>query len=163
MKKTVIILSVLALSVSSCGGQTLKQKNMTEKAKEIPENTLAVIQAEGSTIYLTSIYRVPLELKTVSLNSLLGKRKGWPVLHFEFIEGDYPNEYTVKAYYMDVFLEDKISKLSLGLIYHVAYKNKKQTTIIDGEADEWENAGYSTDNSLWAKIYEYYQNNIENK
>jgi hypothetical protein len=31
--------------------------------------------------------------------------------------------------------------------------------IYDG-ATEWENAGYSTDNSLWAKIYEYYLENI---
>jgi hypothetical protein len=131
-------------------------ENMTEKAKEIPENTLTVIQAEGRTIYLTRIYRVPLECKDLAPNSLLAKREGWPVLNFVFIEGDYPNDYAEKDYFMDVFPEDKISRLSLALRCHITYKNGKQTYSTDKEADEWENAGYSTDNSLWAKIYEYY-------
>ena len=170
MKKTVIILNILALIASGCGQtqsgnekahhkQVSTMENVTEKAKEIPENTLAVIQADGRTIYLMYIYRVRTEVMDILRNSLYDKAKVMNILHFLFIEGDYPNDYAEKAYYMNVFPEGKMAGLSLWLEYNVNFKSEIKTVIYstDYKTGEWENIGYSTDNSLWAKIYAYYE------
>ena len=169
MKKTVIILNIVALIASGCGQtqsrnekahhkQVSSMENVTEKSKIIPENTLSVIQADGKTIYLTIIGKVPTEVLDILPNSLYAKAKVMNILYFVFIEGDYPNDYAEKAYYMNVFPEGKMVGLSLWLEYNVNFKSKIKTMIYstDYKTGEWENVGYSTDNSLWAKIYAYY-------
>lgn len=59
---------------------------------------------------------------------------------------------------MNFFYEDEMTGLSLWIDYHINYRNGEKTIIYKTDfcIGEWENAGYSTDNTLWAKIYEYY-------
>jgi hypothetical protein len=172
MKNTIITLTAIAL-LTACGTSGQKQNNnkieVMNKADfdisncEVPENTLSVIEAEGWTIYLTEIYRVPVERMRMSWDSWWGKAErnvgGSDFLDFEFIDGCYPADYTLKQYYLQVIREDKVFRLKLWFNAFVNYKNgvMEARTIYDISNQQWEAVGYSTDNSLWAKIFEYYQ------
>ena len=128
--------------------------------KNIPENTLSIIKAEEREIYLMRIHRIPVEIKEYPIDSWYGKaRKRGEFLYVSFIEGNYPVEYTTQSYYMNIITENKIIEFEIWNKIYFGYKNDK--FVKDGEPlEQWENVGYSTDNTIWTKIYEYY---LENK
>ena len=128
--------------------------------KNIPENTLSIIQSEGRTIYLTNI-RQHVRKALYPKNSWYGKAReqnfNGNFLLFSFIEGNYPADYTQQGYFLFI-PEDKISELKIWLNYYDVCKNGELITK-HVPSEEWENVGYLTDDTLWAKIVEYYLNN----
>jgi hypothetical protein len=178
MKNTIITLTAIAL-LAACGQSGQKQNNKKIEAMnkadfdksncEIPENTLSVIEAEGRTIYLTETKRLSLERRAMSLDSWYGKAEhnveGLDFLYIGLTEGCYPADYTWKQYYLQFIREDKVFRLKFWLDTSINYKNgvMEARTIYDISNQQWEAAGYSTDNNLWAKVFEYYQNNVEQK
>jgi hypothetical protein len=162
MKKTVIILSVLALLVGGCGQNNNKQvsniESMTEKAKEMP-NTLSVIQAEEREIYLMEINRIPVETKMYPQDSWYGEaRKHGEFVYVSFIEGSYPADYVEHSCILNIIIENKTIEFEVWSDFCGFFTNGK--FVMDADPlSQWINVGYSTDNTLWAKIYEYYLEN----
>ncbi len=143
----------------SCRNNTNKQELKTPMNKNIPENTITVIHFEGEDIYLTDIHRVPVETTFYSPDSWYGKAKEHAdnddFLYVAFITENYPAEYREELYFVHIIPEGNKFRLRTWLSFYGFFENKKYVT--DGEPiGLWEDVGYSTDNTLWAKIVEYY-------
>jgi hypothetical protein len=149
MKKTILLLIVFVAAfflIRSC----MK-----------PDNTLSVIQSGWKRVYLTSIDTVGEKNDESAYLQMLEEVRtgnGDYFIQFNYTEGFYPIRYSEKSYLLHIIPYGKRIKLKSRLTFYGIFKNRK--LVSDGEpSGEWQDEGYSHNNTLCAKILEYYWKN----
>jgi uncharacterized protein YceK len=154
MKNTIIALAAVAL-LAGCGtaGQNITSTNMGTIEKFDIKKYTADKQGKVCTYKISD----SIEVRDIGLIETINNGNGhyfYCILQRQQTQIQHP--YTVEYYFLRYLSKDKrIFIMPKRIEYHDIHYFRYE------EPDaKWEDAGYSTDDTLWAKIFEYYQKTV---
>jgi hypothetical protein len=148
-----IILITLLTILTNCN-YIKGQENKDAMNNQIPANTLATFEIDNSVTYLVYLNDPTQYQYDNDFLEIIGN--GDYYILYDVIQGNYPQIYSERRYYLHIIPKDNYFRLERRLVSDTAFENK-----INVEHSEiiykWIFAGNSNDTSiLESRIYEYY-------